>query len=142
MILVIQTTISGRISVWLVKARKILAEQTKTVEWHGSDQAVACVDRTLRSIKKTLADVTGSVVVRGPGSFTAVRTGIIIANTLSKALNVPVRGLVAKNPLSKINVLHQAAISGMKNSAVKPWYGKKPNISKPKLRRFQAKAKR
>lgn len=142
MILVIQTTIPGRISVWLVKARKILAKQTKTVEWHGSDQALACVDQTLHSINKTLGDVTGIVVVRGPGSFTAVRTGIIIANTLSKALNIPVRGLVAKNPLSKTEVLRHASISGMKNSAVKPWYGKKPNITKPKKRKSQARAKR
>jgi tRNA A37 threonylcarbamoyladenosine modification protein TsaB len=141
-ILVIQTNIPGRISVWFVRARKISAKLTKTIEWHGSDQALACVDSTLRSIKKSLSDVTGVIIVRGPGSFTAVRTGIIIANTLAKLQNIPIRGIVTNKALSPAEVLRQAAICGQKNTAVKPWYGKKPNITKPKRGRYQARAKR
>lgn len=142
MILVLQTTIPGRLSVWLVQARKILAERTKTIEWYSSDQALACVDSTLQSIKKSLSNVTGIIVVRGPGSFTAVRTGIIIANTLGQLLDIPVSGIVTNKPLTSSEVLRQASVPGQKKTAVKPWYGKKPNISKPRQKRSQARAKR
>lgn len=39
-----------------------------------------------------LADVEGIVVLRGPGSFTGLRIGITVANTLAHSLDVPITG--------------------------------------------------
>src|SRR5690349_8018522 len=80
--LVIQTNVSGRLLVWIVTHQgKVLMRGSKVIEWHGSEQMLALVDAVLRKKKKGLADVSGIVVVRGPGPFTAVRTGLVVANT-------------------------------------------------------------
>lgn len=158
MILVLQTTVLGRISVWLVRDRKIIASRKIEVEWHGSDRALAVVDQTLRQKNKTVNDLKKIIVVRGPGSFTAVRTGLIIANTLGMILHIPVRGIVAKHQLSTDEVLYQADMVGKNNKLIRPWYGKSPNITRapvprrgsgrmrgstfPKLKQSQARAKR
>ncbi len=39
-----------------------------------------------------LQDLTAVVVYQGPGSFTGLRIGISVANTLAYALNIPVVG--------------------------------------------------
>src|SRR5688572_22039961 len=39
-----------------------------------------------------LADIEGIVVLRGPGSFTGLRIGITVANTLAHSLRVPIVG--------------------------------------------------
>lgn len=142
MILVLQTTVLGRISVWLVRDRRIIASRKVEIEWHGSDRALAVVDQTLRQKKKSVNDIKSIIIVRGPGSFTAVRTGLIIANTLGMLLRIPVRGIVVKHRLSNDEVLFQAAMAGKKNFLLRPWYGKSPNITLPKLKQSQARAKR
>ena len=166
MILVLQTTIPGLISVWLVKDRIVFSSRSMAVKWHGSDRALVLVGRMLRSKNKTLGDVTSIVVVRGPGSFTAVRTGLIIANTLGMFMHIPIRGMVTKHRLTTDEVLRQAGMAGKQNTLIRPWYGKSPNITRapvprpvrpgaplagsgrmrsstfPKLKRSQARAKR
>ncbi len=142
MTLVLQTTIAGRIAVWLIENKKILISVNTAVESHASDRVLAVVDLTLRQAKKTINDVQKIVVVRGPGSFTSVRTGLIIANTLGVLLKIPVGGIVTKHQLSDSDVLRQALTVGAREKIVRPWYGKSPNITRPKIKRAQATAKR
>lgn len=59
---------------------------------------------------KDWSDLTSIEVHKGPGTFTSLRLGIAIANTLSFALKIPVNGL----PLGQF---------------VEPEYGKPPNIN-------------
>ncbi len=115
-----------------MQSGKILAHRQVTVTWHGSDQALALVDRLLQSHRQPLKRV---IVVRGPGPFTAVRTGIIIANTLSYARNIPVVGSTSAIPLTDQRVLALTARPAPKtHRLVRPFYGKAPNITKPKPR--------
>lgn len=138
MILVIQTNVTGQLSVWLVQAGRIVQQEHRSVEWHGSDQALPLIDRIFRRAKITVTDVRGLIVVRGPGSFTAVRIGLIIANTVSQLLRLPVHGVVKGKTLSDKEVLALARVRGKKNARILPWYGKAPNITRPR----QVKAKR
>src|SRR4051794_37039602 len=39
---------------------------------------------------KTLQDINGIVVFKGPGSFTGLRIGITVANAVAYSLNVPI----------------------------------------------------
>lgn len=142
MTLVLQTTVAGQISVWLVQDKKILAMKSLSVPWHGSDQALAVVHGALQSTHHKAYDIVRIVVVRGPGSFTAVRTGLIIANTLGSLLDVPVGGVVTTKPLSTAEVIRLASTRVVGRRLVKPWYGKSPNITRPKTRTAQARAKR
>ncbi len=137
--LVIQTNVAGRLLFWLVAKGSIQAKLSKIVQWHGSDVALQAIDTMLKKNKKTLS---GIVVVRGPGSFTAVRTGLIIANTLASLLDLPVYGVVHTLTLTDSEVLKVVQQEGKRRTLIKPWYGKSPNITKSKKKLPQARAKR
>lgn len=142
MILVLQTNVAGVISVWLVHQKKIFFAESVQVEWHGSDRALAIVDQVLFKKKISTKKIDAVVIVRGPGSFTAVRTGLIIANTLGALLHIPVSGVVTKSRLEEKEVIRISSIKTQVGRTVKPWYGKSPNITKAKPRRPQTTAKR
>lgn len=71
-------------------------------------------------------------VVRGPGPFTAVRTGIIVANTLGWMLSIPVVGIVSERPLTDSDIDRLHSPQGKTFRPVRPAYGREPNITKPK----------
>ncbi len=55
------------------------------------DQDVlGAIQQALQSQNKSLTDIQSIQVHTGPGSFTGLRVGISIANTLSFALNIPI----------------------------------------------------
>ncbi len=50
------------------------------------------IDNLLESQSKTWHDLEGVVVYRGPGSFTGLRIGLTVANTLANSLGIAVVG--------------------------------------------------
>lgn len=134
MTLILQTNVAGILHVWLARGPKDIQAFEQTVEWHGSDQALTFLDRALEQQKKRLVDIRKIIVVRGPGGFTAVRTGLIIANTLSAEFHIPVVGVVSKQLLTMKRIILLLSNRGQKK-LVRPYYGKAPNITKPKLQR-------
>jgi tRNA threonylcarbamoyladenosine biosynthesis protein TsaB len=44
----------------------------------------------LKDAGKTLKDIEGIVVFKGPGSFTGLRIGLTVANTMAYGLSIPV----------------------------------------------------
>lgn len=86
----------------------------------------------LPAIKKLVGDwskITGIVVFEGPGSFTGLRIGITVANTLGYGLNVPIVGTEGADWMaSGANRL----ASSENDHEITPVYGAQPNISKPR----------
>lgn len=64
---------------------------------------------------KTFSDITEITFMSGPGSFTGLRIGAAIVNTLASELNIPLYD-------------HH----GKKHQIIIPEYGRPANISKPK----------
>ncbi len=63
----------------------------KQIPNHRKGQVVIpMIQSLLADHKLALKDITGIEVHPGPGSFTGVRVGITIANTLGQLLNIPV----------------------------------------------------
>ena len=80
-------------------------------------------------------DLNGVVVVTGPGHFSYLRTGIVIANTFAFALNIPVAGIALEEFSDDEEwVAHGLAKLQDKNNSVPimPQYGAEPNITTPK----------
>lgn len=57
-----------------------------------SQQVLILIDKILKDNKKSLKDITEIEVNLGPGSFTGLKIGITVANTLSFVLDIPVNG--------------------------------------------------
>jgi len=73
--------------------------------------------------------LTGIIVFRGPGSFTGLRIGATIANTLADSLSIPIVGTTDED-------WHKTGINRLKNDEndhlILPLYGAAPNISTPR----------
>lgn len=50
------------------------------------------LQQSLEKNSKTWEDLEAILVFRGPGSYTSLRIGLTVANTLAEALNIPIVG--------------------------------------------------
>ena len=64
--------------------------------WHADRQLahslLSKINELMASQHANLGTLSGIVVFQGPGSFTGLRIGITVANTLSSSLGVPIVG--------------------------------------------------
>ncbi len=74
-------------------------------------------------------NLEGIVCFKGPGSFTGLRIGITVANSLAYGLNIPIIGDSGDDWIKKsITKL----LKNQNNKIVYPFYGAEPNITQPK----------
>lgn len=74
-------------------------------------------------------DISAIGVFKGPGSFTGLRIGITVLNTIADAQNIPIVGCLGED-------WQEQAISRLKSggndNVVLPFYGREANITRPK----------
>ena len=107
-------------------------------EWaSGRNLSAEILDKLVGLYNKAgqdLNNTTGIIVNSGPGSFTGLRIGLSVANTIAYSLNIPIVGLFGvtdnKELLTKgqRRLLKQNYFTGV----VFPEYGQEPNITQPK----------
>lgn len=87
------------------------------------------LDENLRKINKTWSDITSIGVFEGPGSFTGLRIGITVMNTIADSEGVPIVGGRGENWQNQI-------LDKLKNheneKLVMPFYGSEAHITSPK----------
>lgn len=86
------------------------------------------INEQLRARQMTLKDLDGIIVYQGPGSFTGLRIGISVANSLAYGLGVPI---VATTD----DWIEQGLIlltAGKGSAVVKPEYGQPAHITTQK----------
>ncbi|MDB5162622.1 MAG: HAD-superfamily hydrolase, subfamily variant 3 [Candidatus Saccharibacteria bacterium] len=78
---------------------------------------------------KTWTSITGLGVFKGPGSFTGLRIGITVLNTVAYAQSIPIVGEDGEDWREKAV---QRLLSGESDSIVLPEYGGEANITQPR----------
>ena len=81
--------------------------------------------------QKSLNHLTGICVVEGPGAFSAVRSGVLVANLLSRLYHIPLYGVSARDA-EDLEALRERIVSHQlpSRSYVAPVYDAEPNITK------------
>lgn len=79
-------------------ARLVLidGDTRKEIEWEAHRQLakglLGWLEKQLAMVGKTWEDIEGIGVYEGPGSFTGIRIGLAVMNTLAESLGVPIVG--------------------------------------------------
>lgn len=111
----------------------ISSDVRRDYEWDaGRDLA----DGLLKFLREKLAengaswsDITGIAAYKGPGSFTGLRIGLTVLNTIADSSGVPIVGETGDGWLE----VSLVRLSGGENEhLVMPLYGREPNITTPR----------
>jgi tRNA threonylcarbamoyladenosine biosynthesis protein TsaB len=87
------------------------------------------IDALLKTHHKSLEDITGIVCYQGPGSFTGLRIGLTVANTLSYSLNIPI---VATQDPAWLEAGLRLLEDGKNDTVAMPFYGADAHITPPR----------
>ena len=127
MILAIDTS-TPDCRVWLVDGEKRIEEN-----WEAgrglADGILKYLRELLSSAGYAWQDVEAIIVYRGPGSFTGLRIGLTVMNTLADTNGLPIVGETGEGWLE--DGLKRLA-DGESDGLVMPLYGLEPNITKPR----------
>jgi len=123
MTLYINTASYDEIIIALRQAKKTIAQKKFLAPQRQAEKLLPAVASLLKAKKLKLNDLSEIVVANRGGSFTSLRIGVITANTLAYALQIPVKPeWPAKKRAKKFG---QYAI-------VEPDYDREPTIGKAK----------
>lgn len=78
---------------------------------------------------KTFSDITGIGVFKGPGSFTGLRIGLTVLNTLADAEGIPIVGTTGGDWQQEAR---DRLDRGENEKIVLPLYGSQAHITKPR----------
>jgi len=132
MILIINTTNEKYLEVILAENKDDFKIKKIEGDRKQSEQLLQTIDAILKDNNMEIKDIEGISVVNGPGGFTALRIGVVTANILSYALNIPVLGITL-NEFNNNEELVEKSIDKLSRAKageiVIPVYGREPNIS-------------
>ena len=111
----------------------------KDGEWHYEDEwqadrtlakrLLAYLHEQLEKNNKTWNDISAIGAFKGPGSFTGLRIGLTVLNTIADAQTIPILGETGEDWQQKV-------IQRLKNDEndrlVLPFYGSEAHITKPR----------
>jgi tRNA threonylcarbamoyladenosine biosynthesis protein TsaB len=87
------------------------------------------IEALLNSQQKDWTDIQGIACYQGPGSFTGLRIGLTVVNTLSYSYDVPI--VAAQDP-NWLQIALRRLEAGEKDELALPYYGADAHITLPK----------
>ncbi len=120
-------------STGLCKLSLMNGDVSKDYEWQA-DRTLAqgllgYISQKLHENDIDFKDLSAIGVLKGPGSFTGLRIGITVLNTLASSLTIPIVGEIGDDWRQKAV---EAIKSGRNDEMVMPFYGSEANITKPR----------
>ncbi len=117
----------NRVRLELWDQRKIKVTTEYSISRHGSVGVLNYFAKFVGDNGIYLQDLKGIAVVKGPGSFTALRVIISTFNTLARVLDIPIIGIGKGAKFSPLLIR-----KGKFEKPVVPLYGAKPKTTRPK----------
>jgi|GEM_PF-547361 len=129
---------------------------TDSLEWEAhrelSKTFYLKLDELLARNELDYKNIDSIIIVRGPGSFTGLRIGIVIVNAFSYALNIETAGVIQKDKMTptpvipapdrvegktpagiqkmSLEAIYNAGKKDLKKGQIlEPFYGREPNIT-------------
>jgi tRNA threonylcarbamoyladenosine biosynthesis protein TsaB len=108
-------------------------EEQFSDEWQAdrtlAKHLLGYIQARLEAQGKTFADITGIGVFQGPGSFTGLRIGLTVLNTIADSEQLPIVGVQDSDWQERaIERLH----AGENDKIVLPFYGSEAHITTPR----------
>lgn len=127
MILAVDTS-TPTCRVWLVNG-----PDRKFYSWEAgrglADGLIGYLRSILQENDARWPDITGVVAYQGPGSFTGLRIGLTVLNTIADDSSIPIVGTTGDDWLTDgLGRIERGDNDGL----VMPLYGREPNITKPR----------
>lgn len=113
----------------LDKDGKVIGKKEWLAERRLAKELLAHLEDFLKNHESGWSDLTGLVVFHGPGSFTGLRIGITVMNTIAYAQNIPIVG-TSGDDWAEQGVKLLAGEQGQE--IVLPEYGADAHITKPR----------
>lgn len=133
------TGIGGQSSEW-----RVVGEFHQSITQKRTEALTPAIDQLLKRLKVKLHALTGVVVATGPGGFSAVRSGVVVANALGLALGIPVAGIEGEFAglqdllgSDRFSRALQVLKCTRKPIFARPSYGAEPHITKAKKKKIQ-----
>lgn len=122
-------TDSPRAELYLYDGEQQVAHELWQADRRLALELLGRIETFLGAAGKNFADLEGLLVFRGPGSFTGLRIGITVMNTIAYGQNIPIVGTNGDDWLDD-------GVSYLQNEenhqVVLPEYGAEARITKPK----------
>jgi tRNA threonylcarbamoyladenosine biosynthesis protein TsaB len=87
------------------------------------------LDKILKEHDKTWTDISAIGVFEGPGSFTGIRIGLTVLNTIADSQQIPIVGARGDDWQDEVLAKIKA---GKNEKIVLPFYDRGANITKPR----------
>ncbi len=111
---------------------KIIKKVSASSRFTHEEVMLKLMDKLFTTTKIAPKDIVGVIVVNGPGSFSALRIGLSVANTLAWQLNIPIVG-VSNKLFKNLSELHKIGLKLLSQQQefqiVLPNYGQPPSIN-------------
>ena len=98
-------------------------------EWQAGRTLARGLLKFLEEKTGDLHNISGIGVMKGPGSFTGLRIGLTVANTLADSLNIPIAGATGEDWQK---VVLKKLRAGENEKIVMPEYGAAVHITAPR----------
>ncbi len=129
-LLIINTSFKDKTFLALYKNDKLVSKSILKTKYKQAEKLLPGIERLLQKARVCLKNLKGIIVVKGPGPFTALRIGVVTANTLAFALGIPVIGIKATE-FNKLSESIEKTIKKLKRTKkikkekiVIPFYGR------------------